>query len=74
MMAGVKNITFTENTFLNCKGKYLLKIYPTYQTVYESYPPTVSKLTADNLKGMKKNYSKGSTKKNIETPEYSFKW
>ena len=74
MMAGVKNMTFTNNTFLNCKGKYILKIYPTYQTIYQSYPATVSKLTAANLKALKKNYSKGSTKKKIETPEYSFNW
>lgn len=74
MMAGVKNVIFTNNSFVNCKGKYILKIYPTYQTVYKSYPATVSNLTAANLKAMKKNYSKGSTKKHINTPEYSFNW
>ena len=50
MMAGVKNMTFTNNTFVNCKGKYILKIYSSYQTVYKSYPPTVPKLSAANLK------------------------
>ncbi len=55
LMAGVRNLTFTNNVFTNCKSADLIKFYSSYQTAQKTYPPTITQLSADNLQAIKNN-------------------
>ena len=74
LFAGVRNVTFTNNTMKKCKAYDLVKYYEYYQTSYGTYPPTKSKLTKANLKALKNNKSTGGTKKRVIIADKEFNW
>ena len=72
-MAGVRNVNFTRNQFINVKAKDVLKYYDKYQTSQKEYKATKSKLSKKNIKALKKNYVKG-TKRKFKLGKKKYKW
>lgn len=55
LVAGVKNMTFTDNKFKKCKSEQLFKIYKSYQTGHKTYPATTTVLSKKNIDVFKEN-------------------
>ena len=74
LMAGVRNITFTNNDLNRVKSKEVLKYYAKYQTSQKEYKPTKSKLTKKNIKALKNNIVEGGTKRKFKIGKKKYKW
>lgn len=72
LMAGVGNLTFTNNVFTNCKSEDLIKFYSSYQTAKKTYSATTSKLSQANIAALKNNRAINCSNSGFDAKTYGY--